>query len=77
MALVLDHINGRVERPPYEQLPAEIEASSWSAVGRTNGVSDNAVREWVRAYERERADTGDGSGAPVAGCGGPLRGGEA
>ncbi len=44
----------RVERPPYEQLLAEIEATSWSAVGRKYGVSDNAVRKWVRAYERER-----------------------
>jgi hypothetical protein len=45
----------RVERPPYEQLLAEIEATSWSAVARKYGVSDNAVRKWVRAYERERA----------------------
>ena len=28
---------------------------SWSGVGRKYGVSDNAVRKWVRAYERERA----------------------
>ena len=39
------------ERPPYEQLVAEIAATSWSAVGRRYGVSDNAVRKWVRAYE--------------------------
>jgi ferredoxin len=45
----------RVERPPYEQLVAEVAATSWSAVGRRYGVSDNAVRKWVRAYERERA----------------------
>jgi hypothetical protein len=45
----------RVERPPYQQLLAEIEATSWLAVGRKHGVSDNAVRKWVRAYERERA----------------------
>jgi hypothetical protein len=47
--------NRRVERPPYEQLLAEIAATSWCAVGRKYGVSDNAVRKWVRAYERERA----------------------
>lgn len=40
------------DRPPYEQLLAEIEATSWSAVGRKYGVSDNAIRKWVRAYER-------------------------
>jgi hypothetical protein len=45
----------RVERPAYEQLVADVAATSWSAVGRRYGVSDNAVRKWVRAYERERA----------------------
>lgn len=45
----------RVERPPYEQLVAEVAARGWSAVGRAYGVSDNAVRKWVRSYERERA----------------------
>lgn len=43
----------KVERPPYEKLLAEIEATSYSAVGRKYGVSDNAVRKWVRFYERE------------------------
>jgi transposase-like protein len=43
-----------VERPPYDQLLREIEATSWSAVGRKYGVSDNAVRKWVRRYEAER-----------------------
>jgi hypothetical protein len=44
-----------VERPPYEQLLAELAASSYLAVGRKYGVSDNATRKWVRAYERERS----------------------
>jgi hypothetical protein len=44
-----------VERPPHEQLLAELAASSYLAVGRKYGVSDNAIRKWVRAYERERA----------------------
>jgi hypothetical protein len=43
----------KVERPPYEKLLAEIEATSYLAVGRKYGVSDNAVRKWVRFYERE------------------------
>jgi hypothetical protein len=43
----------KVERPPYEQLIEEIEASSYLAVGRRYGVSDNAVRKWVRFYERQ------------------------
>jgi hypothetical protein len=44
----------KVERPPYEQLVREVGATSWSAVGRKYGVSDNAVRKWVRWYERVR-----------------------
>ena len=43
----------RVERPPYEQLLEEVAATNWSAVGRKYGVTDNAIRKWVRAYERE------------------------
>jgi transposase-like protein len=31
----------------------EIEAVGYSAVGRRYGVSDNAVRKWVRFYERQ------------------------
>lgn len=43
----------RVERPTYARLLAELEASSFVAVGRRYGVSDNAIRKWVRAYEAE------------------------
>jgi hypothetical protein len=50
----------RVARPPYHQLMAEIAATSYSAVGRKYGVSDNAIRKWVRAYERERASVPGG-----------------
>lgn len=46
----------KVQRPPYEQLMAELAASNYSAVGRKHGVSDNAVRKWVRWYEQERRD---------------------
>jgi hypothetical protein len=44
----------RVERPPYEQLVREIADLGYSAVGRKYGVSDNAIRKWVRWYEKER-----------------------
>jgi transposase-like protein len=44
----------KVKRPPYEQLLEEIEATSYLAVGRKYGVSDNAVRKWIRWYERQR-----------------------
>jgi hypothetical protein len=52
----------RVERPPYAQLLAEIAATSYSAVGRKYGVSGNAIRKWVRAYERERASERENGG---------------
>jgi hypothetical protein len=45
----------KVPRPPYDDLIREIAKDGWSAVGRKYGVSDNAVRKWVRAYERLRA----------------------
>lgn len=55
----------KVERPPCEQLLAEIDALGWSAVGRKYGVSGNAVRKWVRWYEAEReAGVGPRSAGP-------------
>jgi hypothetical protein len=42
----------KVPRPTYEQLKADLAEMSWLAVGRKYGVSDNAVRKWVRWYER-------------------------
>jgi hypothetical protein len=47
----------RVERPPYEQLVAGIEARGYLAVGRKYGVSDNAIRKWRRAYEAAAEST--------------------
>jgi len=43
----------KAERPPYEKLKAEIAEQGYCAVGRKYGVSDNAVRKWVRFYERQ------------------------
>jgi hypothetical protein len=49
----------KVERPPREQLIAETAELGFSAVGRRYGVSDNAVRKWLRWYEaRRRAEAG-------------------
>jgi 5-methylcytosine-specific restriction endonuclease McrA len=45
--------NRKVERPPYEQLLQEIKDTSYCAVGRTYGVSDNAIRKWIKTYERQ------------------------
>jgi hypothetical protein len=47
-----DHLR-RAERPPYEQLIDEVQRLGFSATGRKYGVSDNAIRKWIRRYERE------------------------
>jgi hypothetical protein len=54
----------RVERPPYEQLLAEVKRLGFLAVGRKHGVSDNAIRKWVRFYESELARL-DAEGEPL------------
>jgi hypothetical protein len=43
----------KVPRPTYAQLKEDLSHMSWLAVGRKYGVSDNAVRKWVRWYERD------------------------
>jgi transposase-like protein len=53
-----------VERPPYLLLLHEIEQNGYLATGRKYGVSDNAIRKWVRFYENEierrrRAESGE------------------
>ena len=42
-----------VKRPPYEQLVDEIHRTGYLATGRRYGVSDNAIRKWVKFYENE------------------------
>ena len=43
----------RVKRPSYGRLLREIAELGYCAVGRRYGVSDNAIRKWIRLYERE------------------------
>lgn len=45
----------KVTRPPREQLISEVRELGYRAVGRMYGVSDTAIRKWIRQYERERA----------------------
>jgi hypothetical protein len=44
----------KVPRPPYEQLLEDLKTMSYCAIGHKYGVSDNAVRKWLRWYEYER-----------------------
>lgn len=46
----------RVVRPPYAILAREIADTSYCAVGRKYGVSDNAIRKWVRDYATQREE---------------------
>jgi hypothetical protein len=60
-----DPARRKAVRPPFEQLMAELQETSYSAVGRKYGVTDNAVRTWVRRYRsdlarREENDAGEG-----------------
>ena len=43
----------KVARPPLGTLLAETEQLGFSAVGRKYGVSDNAIRKWIRAASKQ------------------------
>jgi 5-methylcytosine-specific restriction endonuclease McrA len=40
--------NRKIQRPNIDALREELKESSYSAIGRKYGVSDNAVRKWVK-----------------------------
>lgn len=42
----------KVSRPSFEELNEELKNSNYCAVGRKYGVSDNAVRKWLRHYKK-------------------------
>jgi len=44
----------KVPRPSYQQLMADVQSMSYLAIGRKYGVSDRAVRKWIRWYEYQR-----------------------
>lgn len=45
----------KVARPPYNHLSREVSVLGYAATGRRYGVSDNAIRKWMRQYEHERS----------------------
>jgi Zn finger protein HypA/HybF involved in hydrogenase expression len=46
----------KVVRPSYEQLVEDTKNLTMVAVGKKYGVSDNAVRKWIKRYERDMSD---------------------
>jgi len=42
----------KVKRPEFEQLQDEIKELGYSGTGRKYGVSDNAIRKWIKFYEK-------------------------
>ena len=41
----------RVERPSYEQLKKDIDELNYTHTGEKYGVSDKAIKKWVKYYE--------------------------
>lgn len=42
----------KVQRPSYQQLLQEIKEIGYAATGRKYLVSDNAIRKWIKMYEK-------------------------
>lgn len=41
----------KIERPNFDVLQIQIEKLGYTATGRLYGVSDNAIRKWVKSYK--------------------------
>lgn len=41
-----------MERPPIEQLKEEIREMGLDGVGRKYGVSGNAIKKWIKTYQK-------------------------
>lgn len=46
----------KVPRPSYDQLMSDVRSGSLLAASRKYGVSDNAIRKWIRWYEDQTDD---------------------
>lgn len=46
----------KVERPSFKVLITEVQKIGFLAAGRKYGVSDNAIRKWIRAYKKYGED---------------------
>ena len=50
--------NRKVERPSYQSLLYDTKQLGYLATGRKYGVSDNAVRKWIKSYEADLEQQG-------------------
>ena len=44
--------NRKVTRPPYDSLINDVNTIGYVATGKKYGVSDNAIRKWIKYYEK-------------------------
>jgi hypothetical protein len=74
MSLILDHRNGVADDNRLANLrivcpncaaTLDTRTLGFAATGRRYGVSDNAVRKWLRAYEQERSRARSADGPAV------------
>jgi len=42
----------RVERPPLDELKKLIEKNGYRGTGKIFGISDNAIRKWLKSYDK-------------------------
>ncbi|NBT49608.1 MAG: DUF559 domain-containing protein [Actinobacteria bacterium] len=42
----------RVERPPIDELKKLIEKNGYRGTGKIFGISDNAIRKWLKSYNK-------------------------
>lgn len=45
----------KVDRPSYEQLKTDLEEMTCVATAKKYGVTDNAIRKWLKNYEKENS----------------------
>jgi predicted nucleic acid-binding Zn ribbon protein len=58
----------KVKRPAKDDLIADVDNMSMLAVGRKYGVSDNAIRKWLKSYGLNKPTMSRASGTPEEGA---------
>ncbi len=44
------------QRPSYEQLKKDVKELNFTGTGKKYNVSDNAIRKWIKRYEKEKSE---------------------